>query len=180
MKTLSTLTSGLKPLALATAFAFGATSMQAYALDAEAVSNSVDNNQYTLETEFKKLDTDSNAQLSQAEFSNDKFFTKGHFTKADINKDGALNQEEFVSYKSDAQKQAVKRVASDSLITSKAKAELLAEKDLKSLQISVKTYNGAVILSGFVDDEMSKSKAETIVSKIEGVKSVKNSLVVKS
>ena len=66
------------------------------------------------------------------------------------------------------------------MITSKAKAELLAEKDLKSLQISVKTYKGAVILSGFVDDELSKVKAETIVSKIDGVKSVKNSLVVKS
>ena len=58
--------------------------------------------------------------------------------------------------------------------------KVLAEKDLKSLQISVKTYNGAVILSGFVDDEISKLKAETIVSKIDGVKSVKNSLVVKS
>jgi len=34
-------------------------------------------------------------------------------------------------------------------------------------------------LSGFVDDELSKIKAETVVSKIEGVKSVKNSLEVK-
>lgn len=176
MKTSSTLTS----TALAIALAFGVTSMQVYALDADAVADSVDNDKYSLETEFKKLDTDSNAQLSQTEFGKDKFFTKGHFAKADMDSNGTLNQDEFVSYKSEAQKQATKRVASDSVITTKAKAELLAEKDLKSLQISVKTFNGAVILSGFVDDEMSKSKAETIVSKIEGVKSVKNSLVVKS
>lgn len=176
MKTLST-----RSMTLALALAFGVSGTQAFAaLDADAVQDSVQDERFSLETEFKKLDTDSNALLSQAEFNNDKFFTKGHFAKADTDKDGSLNQEEFVSYKSGAQKQAAKRVASDSLITSKAKAELLAEKNLKSLQISVKTFNGVVILSGFVDDEVSKLKAETIVAKIDGVKSVKNSLVVKS
>ena len=165
---------------LAIALAFAATSMQSIALDSDSVADSVQDDRYTLETKFKKLDTDSNALLSQAEFSNDKFFTKGHFVKADTNDDGKLNQQEYVYYKSGAQKQAVKRVASDSVITTKAKAELLRERDFKSTQISVKTYNGAVILSGFVDDEISKLKAETIVSKIDGVKSVKNSLVVKS
>ena len=164
----------------AIALAFAATSMQSIALDSDSVADSVQDDRYTLETKFKKLDTDSNALLSQAEFSKDKFFTKGHFVKADTNDDGKLNQQEYVYYKSGAQKQAVKRVASDSVITTKAKAELLRERDFKSTQISVKTYNGAVILSGFVDDEISKLKAETIVSKIDGVKSVKNSLVVKS
>lgn len=176
--------SSLKTATVITALAFGLSSMHAMyaiaALDSDAVEDSMQNDRFSLETEFKKLDTDSNALLSKTEFSKDAFFTKGHFAKADTDKDGALNQEEFVNYKSDAQKQATKRVASDSVITTKAKASLLAEKDLKSLQISVKTFNGAVILSGFVDDELSRVKAETIVSKIEGVKSVKNSLVVKS
>jgi hyperosmotically inducible protein len=172
MKILST-----KSITYAITLAVGITSLHAFAFDTDAINK---DDKYTLETEFKKLDTDSNAQLSEAEFYNDKFFTKGHFVKADSNSDGLINQDEFVNYKAGAQKQAVKRVASDSLITSKAKAELLAEKELKSLQISVKTFNGVVILSGFVDDEISKVKAETIVSKIDGVKSVKNGLVVKS
>ena len=176
MNTFST----LKSTTVAVAMVFGATTMQAFALDSDSVADSVQDERYSLETEFKKLDTDSNALLSQAEFSNDKFFTKGHFVKADTNDDGKLNQQEYVYYKSGAQKQAVKRVASDSVITTKAKAELLRERNFKSTQISVKTYNGAVILSGFVDDEISKLKAEKIVSKIDGVKSVKNSLVVKS
>ncbi len=180
MKAFANFTSHLTPLTLAIALAFGVTSMQAIALDADAVKDSVEDERFTLEKEFKELDTDTNAKLSKAEFSQDKFFTKGHFENADINNDGMLNQDEYVNHKSGAQKQAAKRVASDSLITSKAKAELLVERDLKSLQISVKTYNGVVILSGFVDNEISKLKAETIVSKIEGVKSVKNSLVVKS
>ena len=66
------------------------------------------------------------------------------------------------------------------MITTKAKAEILATKDLKSLQISVETYKGEVILSGFVDSEAAKTKAEAVVTKIEGVKSVKNSLVVRA
>lgn len=176
MKTLSTLTS----ITCGIALVFGVINMQAFALDADAVANSVEDVRFSLETEFKKLDTDSNAQLSQAEFSKDKFFTKGHFERADTNDDSTLNQQEFIDYKSGAQKQAAKRVALDSMITSKAKAALLAEKGLKSFQVSVKTFNGAVILSGFVDDELSKIKAETVVSKIDGVKKVKNSLVVKS
>lgn len=176
MKTLST----LKSTTLAIALAFGAASLQAETLGADAVENSVHDDRFTLETEFKKLDTDSNAQLSQAEFKNDEFFTKGHFAKADIDKNGTLNQEEFVNHKSVAQEKAAKRVVSDSVITTKAKADLLAEKGLKSTRISVETFNGVVILSGFVDNEISKQKAETIVAKIDGVKSVKNSLVVRS
>ena len=166
----------LKSTTLAIALAFGTNSLTAMAFDTEEVKDG----QAPLAAEFKKLDVNSNALLTQAEAGGDKLFTAKHFAKADIDNDGTLNQEEYANYKSSAQKVVVKRVATDSLITSKAKAELLAEKDLKSLQISVKTYKGEVILSGFVDDEMSKLKAETIVSKIEGVKSVKNSLVVKS
>ena len=172
MKTLST----LKSTAAAIALAFGVTSFTVMAFDTDEVKEG----QAPLAAEFKKLDTNSNALLTQTEARRDKLFTQKHFAKADIDNDGTLNQSEYADYKSGAQKVVVKRVVSDSVITSKAKAELLAEKDLKSLQISVKTYKGAVILSGFVDDELSKVKAETIVSKIDGVKSVKNSLVVKS
>ena len=66
------------------------------------------------------------------------------------------------------------------MITSKAKAEILGTEGLKSLQISVETHKGEVILSGFVDNEAAKTKAGEVVSKIEGVKTVKNSLEVKS
>ena len=172
MKTLST----LKSTTLAIALAFGVTSIAAMAFDTDEVKDG----QAPLATEFKKLDANSNELLTQAEASSDKLFTANHFAKADIDNDGTLNQEEYANYKSGAQKVVVKRVASDSVITSKAKAQLLAEKDLKSLQISVKTYKGKVILSGFVDNEAAKMKAEDVVSKIEGVKSVKNSLEIRT
>jgi hyperosmotically inducible periplasmic protein len=78
-----------------------------------------------------------------------------------------------------AEKRTVGKVIDDTIITAKAKAEILKAPDLKSLQISVETRNGEVILSGFVDSAASKLQAEELVSKIEGVKSINNSLVVK-
>ena len=169
-------TSSLKSATLIIALAFGVTSMQATAFDTDAIQEG----QAPLAEEFKKLDINTNASLTLDEAGNDKLFTADHFAKADIDANGVLNQDEYTNYKSTVQKKAVKRVVSDSSITTKAKTELLAEKGLKSTQISVKTYKGQVILSGFVDDELSKVKAETIVTKIEGVNSVKNSLVVRS
>ena len=67
----------------------------------------------------------------------------------------------------------------DSTITTKVKA-LLAEDDfLKSFQIGVETYKGTVQLSGFVNSQQAVNKAGEIARSVKGVRSVKNSLVVK-
>jgi osmotically-inducible protein OsmY len=67
----------------------------------------------------------------------------------------------------------------DSVITTKVKS-LLAEDDfLKSFQISVKTFKGTVQLSGFVDSQQAVNKASEIVKSVQGVKSIKNDLIVK-
>ena len=167
-------TTTLKSATLIIALAFGATAMQAVALDNAKLE------QAPLAADFKMLDADSNALLNQTEAAKDKLFTEPNFVEADIDADGTLDQTEYANYKSEDQQARVKRVATDSLITTKIKAELLAVRGLKSTDITVKTYKGEVILSGFVADEMSKQKAEAITSKIGGVKMVKNSLVVKS
>lgn len=143
-------------------------------------TDQVKENQTPLAAEFVKLDLSANSQLTPEEASKDKLFTPNHFTKADTDKNGVLNEHEYVTYKSAAQQKVVNRVVDDSVITAQAKAELLAEKDIKSMQISVETRKGHVILSGFVDDLLTKKKAEQIVSNIQGVKSVKNGLVIKS
>ena len=171
MKKLSTLST------LSIAMLLGVTSITAMAFDV----NEVQDGQAPLAAEFKKLDINSNDVLTRYEAKKDKLFArKAAFAKADVDKDGTLNQEEYANYKSAAQKVVVKRVVSDSVITSKAKADILATEGLKSLQISVETHKGEVILSGFVDSEAAKTKAGEVVSKIEGVKTVKNSLEVKS
>jgi hyperosmotically inducible protein len=67
----------------------------------------------------------------------------------------------------------------DSVITTKVKSLLAADDFLKSFQIGVETYQGIVQLSGFVDSQKAVDKADEIVRSVQGVKSVKNNLIVK-
>ena len=67
----------------------------------------------------------------------------------------------------------------DTTITTKVKAAIFNEASLKSMQIEVKTYNGVVQLSGFVNSDQSVRKAGEVARGIEHVKEVKNDLIVK-
>jgi len=67
----------------------------------------------------------------------------------------------------------------DTVITTKVKTAIFNEDTLKMLQINVKSYQGVVQLSGFVDSAKSVSKAGEVARRIEGVKEVKNDLLVK-
>jgi len=67
----------------------------------------------------------------------------------------------------------------DSVITTRVKAAIFNESTLKTLQINVKTYQGTVQLSGFVDSAQSAAKAGEVAQNVENVISVKNDLIVK-
>ncbi len=67
----------------------------------------------------------------------------------------------------------------DSVTTAKVKAAIAQDSSLSAFQINVETFKGVVQLSGFVDSPEAKSKATKIASRVAGVRSVKNSLVVK-
>ena len=67
----------------------------------------------------------------------------------------------------------------DSVITTKVKAAIFDEPSLKTLQINVKTYQGTVQLSGFVDSAQSVAKAGEVAQSVKAVTSVKNNLIVK-
>lgn len=67
----------------------------------------------------------------------------------------------------------------DSAITTKVKADILAEPSLRSLEIGVETYKGVVQLSGFVSSQERINKAVQITKGVPGVRGVKNNLIVK-
>ena len=67
----------------------------------------------------------------------------------------------------------------DATITTKVKAAIFDEPSLKSLQVSVETFQDVVQLSGFVDSPRSKAKAGELARGVHGVRSVKNDLVVR-
>jgi osmotically-inducible protein OsmY len=66
-----------------------------------------------------------------------------------------------------------------SLITAKVKSRLVDDPATSFLSISVVTYKGVVQLSGFVDSDKEKQRASELARSVEGVKEVKNDLVVK-
>lgn len=141
--------------------------------------NDVQKNQSPLGAEFAQLDDNKDEKLSRAEAGKDTLFTSQNFIKADKNKDGKLNLDEFSKFKSADQQKKTSQALDDSAVTTKVKAKILATKGLKSYQISVETFKGEVILSGFVDSAEAKVKAGQVAASVGGVKSVKNSLEVK-
>lgn len=68
----------------------------------------------------------------------------------------------------------------DSVVTSRIKTALFRDPEVSGLRVSVETYRGQVQLSGFVDSAAQKTKAEQIARATPGVRSVTNSIVVKS
>jgi len=67
----------------------------------------------------------------------------------------------------------------DSVVTSKVKAAIVNDMALKGFQINVKTYQGVVQLSGFVDSAQNANKAADLARGVNGVTDVKNDLIVK-
>ncbi|AEI99933.1 transport-associated protein [Nitrosomonas sp. Is79A3] len=67
----------------------------------------------------------------------------------------------------------------DTVVTTKVKAAILNEPSLKSAEINVETFKGVVQLSGFVNSQVDINKAVEVVSRVNGVKSVKNDMRVK-
>jgi osmotically-inducible protein OsmY len=67
----------------------------------------------------------------------------------------------------------------DSTITAKVKAAIFDDPALKVFQISVETFKGVVQLSGFVNLSQVVSRAGEVASRVSGVKSVKNNILVK-
>lgn len=61
---------------------------------------------------------------------------------------------------------------SDTWITTKVKADMMANKDVSASNISVETVNGVVKLSGRVDTKAQEDKAVALTKGIKGVKKV--------
>jgi osmotically-inducible protein OsmY len=85
----------------------------------------------------------------------------------------------FMGCASTEKKRGTGEYIDDGAITTKVKAAILNEPTLKVFQINVETFKGDVQLSGFVDSAQSVSKAGEVARGVKGVKSVKNSLIVR-
>lgn len=67
----------------------------------------------------------------------------------------------------------------DASITTAVKARMVENKAVDATAISVETLNGTVQLSGFAKNSNERTEAEQIARGVKGVKSVRNSIVVR-
>ncbi|MDO9221600.1 MAG: BON domain-containing protein [Thiobacillus sp.] len=67
----------------------------------------------------------------------------------------------------------------DAVITTKVKAAIFNEPTLKSAEINVETFKGAVQMSGFVNSQADINKAVDLARGVKGVASVKNDMRLK-
>ena len=228
MKPLNT----IKLSALAISIAFSSVAIA----DTESNSATTNDWQSSLAAEFSKLDASGNGLLMPLEASRGKAFNKKTFAAADADKDGTIDQAEYINYRTslgasnqpgtanmstansstapdsasanvvaetpnttsnldsgtadktaemapndtEPKNRTVGVVIDDSVITTKAKAAIFNTPDLKTLQISVETRQGEVTLTGMVDSDAAKMKAEEVVKNVDGVTAVTNNLQVKN
>lgn len=68
----------------------------------------------------------------------------------------------------------------DSAITAKVKAQLIGDPTISGFAISVETFRGRVILSGFVNSQIQIDRAVALSREVSGVREVQSALVIKS
>jgi hyperosmotically inducible periplasmic protein len=70
--------------------------------------------------------------------------------------------------------------AGDAAVTAKVKTAIATDVGARTATaVNVTTYNGTVQLTGFVDNNDQKARAEQAAKKVDGVKSVKNDIRIK-
>ncbi len=67
----------------------------------------------------------------------------------------------------------------DATISTKVRGELIKDQALKAFDIHVETMQDVVQLSGFVDSTSQKAQAERIARSIDGVRGVRNNIIVR-
>ncbi|MET6679248.1 molecular chaperone OsmY [Citrobacter amalonaticus] len=93
--------------------------------------------------------------------------------------DKAQSGVESAGQKVDSSMNKVGNFMDDSAITAKVKAALVDHENIKSTDISVKTEQKVVTLSGFVESQAQAEAAVTVAKGVEGVTSVSDKLHVR-
>jgi osmotically-inducible protein OsmY len=91
----------------------------------------------------------------------------------------ALSLLTVVGCASTARHEGTGEYVDDSVITTKVKAMLFDEPNLRSGQINVETFKAVVQLSGFVSTNADMERAVEVARSVKGVESVKNDMRLK-
>lgn len=76
-------------------------------------------------------------------------------------------------------RQSASDYSDDVAVATKVRTAIVGDSQLKLRQIDVNVMNNVVQLSGFVDSASEKTHAGDVARKVDGVRSVKNDIVVR-
>lgn len=155
-----------------------AVALLGYVLTAAAADPAGPQDGNVLRDKFQQLDANHDGFISKGEVRRFDGYLKA-FDEADENHDGRLDADEFIKAESIYGRMEATEFIDDSLITAKVKAALLKEPKLKSLDVSVETLRGHVLLSGFVDNASQRVRALQVAASVSGVVGVKDGIAVK-
>ena len=127
---------------------------------------------------FTDLDRDGDGFVTRNEAADLAGFGSA-FAEADDDGDGRLDADEFVKAQSLHERRQIGKFLDDSVLTAKVKAALLRERGVRSTDVHVESHQGRVLLSGFVDSEEQKRRAVDAVSRVAGVRAVRDGLNVR-
>jgi osmotically-inducible protein OsmY len=119
------------------------------------------------------------SQATRIEITNRRFIMTLSLTKRITGFFLALMMVSLVGCASGPNKEGTGEYVDDAVITTKVKAAIVNEPNLKSTEINVETYKGVVQLSGFVSSATGASRATELARGVKGVTSVKNDLRLK-
>jgi osmotically-inducible protein OsmY len=119
------------------------------------------------------------SQATRIEITNRRFIMTLSLTKRITGFFLALMMVSLVGCASGPNKEGTGEYVDDAVITTKVKAAIVNEPNLKSTEINVETYKGVVQLSGFVSSATAASRATELARGVKGVTSVKNDLRLK-
>src|SRR5687767_4140092 len=91
----------------------------------------------------------------------------------------AAEQSPNQSNQSNKTKPTVGQYVDDSTITAKVKAAHAEDKVVSALRVNVETKQGVVLLTGEAKTDGEKQRAETLATRVQGVKGVSNMIDIK-
>lgn len=128
--------------------------------------------------EFKTTDGNGDAMVSLQEFQEKGGFEQA-FHEGDANRDRRLSSDEYTKATAINDRLKAGKYIDDAVITAKVKALILKDEGVKGLDVNVETHQGMVQLAGWVASPTQIAQAEKIARSVEGVKGVRNALLVK-